>query len=120
MTRGRGELERDVMGVLWGRGEPAAARTVLRALGDPDLAYATVKTVLERLTRKGIASRVRVDRTWHYSATRSRDAFVAGLMLQALERSADRDASLVAFVRSVSPTDAAVLRAALADPGPPP
>ena len=116
MSRARGELERDVMGVLWNRDGPAPARTVLRELGDPDLAYATVKTVLERLTRKGAASRVNVDRTWHYSATRSRDAFVAELMLQALERSADRDASLVAFVRSVGPTDAAILRAALADP----
>ena len=115
MTRGRGELERAVMGVLWAHDEPATARTVLRELGDPDLAYATVKTVLERLTRKGVVARAAVDRTWHYSATRSRDAFVAGLMLQALERSADRDAALVAFVRSVGPTDAAVLRAALAD-----
>jgi predicted transcriptional regulator len=118
MSRARGELERDVMGVLWNRGGPAPARAVLRELGDPDLAYATVKTVLERLTRKGAVSRVSVDRTWHYSATRTRDAFVAELMLQALERSADRDASLVAFVRSVGPTDAAVLRAALDAPDP--
>jgi predicted transcriptional regulator len=72
VTRGRGELERAVMGVLWARDEPATARTVLRELGDPDLAYATVKTVLERLTGKGVATRVNVERTWHYSPTRSR------------------------------------------------
>jgi hypothetical protein len=37
-------------------------------------------------------------------------------MMQALEASADRDSALVAFVRSVGPTDAAVLRAALTEP----
>jgi predicted transcriptional regulator len=115
VSRGRGELEQEIMAALWARTEPVAARTVLRDLGDPDLAYTTVKTVLERLTRKGVVTRVNVDRTWHYAAAGTRDAFVAELMLQALERTGDRDAALVAFVRSVSPADAAILRAALAD-----
>jgi predicted transcriptional regulator len=113
MSRGRGELEQEVMAALWAHTEPVAARTVLRDLADPELAYTTVKTVLERLTRKGVVTRTNVGGTWHYAAAGTRDAFVAELMLQALERTGDRDAALVAFVRSVGPADADTLRKAL-------
>lgn len=101
------------MTVLWRRSEPMTARSVLRDVGDPDLAYTTVKTVLERLTRKGIATRVNVEGTWHYSAAGTRDDYIAELMLAALDRTGDRDSALVRFARAVSTADADVLRAAL-------
>lgn len=113
MKRGRGELEQDVMTALWRRSEPVTARTVLRDIGDPDLAYSTVKTVLERLTRKGVVTHVSVDRAWHYAAAGSRDEYVAEIMLAALDRTGDRDGALVRFAQRVSPADADVLRAAL-------
>ena len=113
MGRGRGELEQDVMTALWAHAEPVTARTVLRDIGDPDLAYTTVKTVLERLTRKQVVTRVGVDRTWHYTPVASRDDYVAELMLRALDRTRDRDGALVRFARAVSPAEAEVLRAAL-------
>jgi predicted transcriptional regulator len=105
------------MAALWARSEPVPARTVLRDIGDSDLAYTTVKTVLERLTRKQVVTRVNIDRTWHYAAAASRDDYVAELMLRALDRTGDRDGALVRFARAVSPADADVLRAALGDPG---
>jgi predicted transcriptional regulator len=111
--RGRGELEQAVMTALWAQSEPVAARTVLREIGDPGLAYTTVKTVLERLTRKNITTRVNIDGTWHYAPAASRDEYIAELMLRALDRTGDRDAALVRFARSVSPADADILRAAL-------
>jgi predicted transcriptional regulator len=114
--RGRGELEHAVMSALWTETEPVTARTVLRRIGDPELAYTTVKTVLERLTRKQVVSRVTIGRTWHYSATASREAYTAELMLRALDDSGDRDGALVRFARSVSPADADVLRSALNEP----
>ena len=113
MGRGRGELERDVMNALWARSEPVSARTVLRAIGDPDLAYATVKTVLERLARKQLVTRTTVDRAWHYAPAAPRDDYIAELMLRALDRTGDRDAALVRFARAVTPAEAEVLRAAL-------
>ncbi|GAA5132899.1 BlaI/MecI/CopY family transcriptional regulator [Pseudonocardia adelaidensis] len=115
MGRGRGELESAVMSVLWAQSGPVTARTVLREIGDADLAYTTVKTVLERLTRKGVVARVSVDRSWRYSAAAPRADYVAELMLSALDHSGDRDAALVRFARSVSPAEAGVLRAALDD-----
>jgi predicted transcriptional regulator len=114
VTRRRGELEQAVMTALWARTEPVTARDVLRAIGDPALAYTTVKTVLERLTRKQVVTRTSVERTWHYRAAGSRDDYVAELMLQALDRTGDdRSGALVRFARAVGPSDAAVLRAAL-------
>lgn len=116
MGRGRGELEHDVMTVLWAQTEPVPARAVLRAIGDPDLAYTTVKTVLERLTRKHVVNRTSIDRTWHYAAAATRDDHVAELMLRALDGTGNRDGALVRFARAVSPADAEVLRAALPPP----
>jgi predicted transcriptional regulator len=113
VTRRRGELEQDVMTALWRHTEPVNARTVLRTIADPELAYSTVKTVLERLTCKQVVTRVIVDRTWHYTAAGTRDDYVAELMLAALDSTGDRDGALVRFAQVVSPADADVLRAAL-------
>jgi len=101
------------MTALWAQPEPVTARAVLRAIGDPELAYTTVKTVLERLTRKQVVTRVSIDRAWRYSPAASRDDYVAELMLRALDGTGDRDGALVRFARAVSPADAEVLRAAL-------
>ncbi|KWW99420.1 CopY family transcriptional regulator [Carbonactinospora thermoautotrophica] len=109
-----GDLERAVMEVLWNRAEPVTARDVTRALaGDRDLAYTTVMTVLDRLTRKGFATRERDGRAWRYRAAASREEYVAELMLGALAMTGDRDAALVHFAQSMTGREAAVLRRAL-------
>jgi|Tabmets5t2r1_1033131.scaffolds.fasta_scaffold00306_3 predicted transcriptional regulator len=110
-----GELERAVMEVLWEREGPATARDVGRALVDRDLAYTTVMTVLDRLTRKGFVDRERAGRAWSYTPAASREAYITGLMLDALDDTGDRDAALVRFARSVSSPEAEVLRGALAE-----
>jgi predicted transcriptional regulator len=110
-----GELERAVMEALWSRREPASGREVTRDLAERDLAYTTVKTVLDRLSAKGLVVREPSGRAWVYRAAGSRDEFIADLMLQALSLTGDRDAALVRFARSVPAPDADVLRAALGD-----
>jgi predicted transcriptional regulator len=112
MTR-LGELERAVMEVLWDRGTPATVREVAEVLRDRDLAYTTVMTVLDRLAGKGMVERERAGRAWSYRPAASREAFIAQLMLDALDLAGSRDAALVRFARSVSGTEAEVLRAAL-------
>lgn len=117
MTR-LGDLERAVMDVLWDGAIPPAGvtvRDVAEALQDRDLAYTTVMTVLDRLTGKGLVKRERDGRAWRYRPTASREAYVAQLMLEALDLSPSRDAALVRFARSVTGTEAEVLRAALTD-----
>ncbi|GIF70501.1 BlaI/MecI/CopY family transcriptional regulator [Asanoa siamensis] len=112
MTR-LGELERAVMDVLWDRSGPATVREVVDALDGRDLAYTTVMTVLDRLAGKGMVERERHGRAWSYLPAAGRDAYIAQLMLDALDLAGERDAALVRFARSVTGDEADVLRAAL-------
>lgn len=115
MTR-LGDLERAVMDVLWdgaSSGGGATVREVADALAGRELAYTTVMTVLDRLAGKGMVEREREGRAWRYRAAASREAHIARLMLDALDLGGSRDAALVRFARSVTGTEADVLRAAL-------
>ncbi|WP_025617103.1 BlaI/MecI/CopY family transcriptional regulator [Salinispora cortesiana] len=122
MTR-LGELERAVMDVLWdllpGRSDGLMVREVVDALAGRELAYTTVLTVLDRLAGKGMVRREREGRAWRYRAAASREAHIAQLMLDALDLGGSRDAALVRFARSVTGTEAEVLRAALSAAGEP-
>ncbi|MFC6014997.1 BlaI/MecI/CopY family transcriptional regulator [Plantactinospora solaniradicis] len=118
MTR-LGDLERAVMDVLWDRGASAGSgvtvREVAEGLRNRELAYTTVMTVLDRLAGKGMVERERAGRAWRYRPAASREAHIARLMLDALDLAGSRDAALVRFARSVTGTEADVLRAALAE-----
>lgn len=101
------------MEALWEADAALSARAVQAACSSHDLAYATVRTVLNRLAEKGLVRRVRSDRAWLYEPVASREAFVAELMLQALALTGDREAALAAFARVVRPAEAEALRQAL-------
>lgn len=104
------------MDVLWDRSPSTGAtvREVAEALRDRELAYTTVMTVLDRLAGKGMVERERDGRAWRYRPAASREAHIARLMLDALDLAGSRDAALVRFARSVTGSEAEVLRAALA------
>jgi predicted transcriptional regulator len=109
-----GELERSVMNVLWDAAAPLTVREVLDALGERDLAYTTVMTVLDRLGTKQMARRERDGRAFHYAPALTRDAATSELLHAALdEAGTDRTAALVHFARTVDPDEAKALRAAL-------
>lgn len=112
--KGLGELERTIMEVLWHRGDGATAREVGRVLADErDLAHTTVMTVLDRLAKKGFLVREREGRAWLYRPIATKEAYVAELMLGALNMTGDRDAALAHFARSVSGDEADLLRRVL-------
>lgn len=107
-----GELERKVMEVLWADlSLESTARHVEEQL--PGYAYTTLLTVLDRLHRKGLVRRKKEGRAFRYAAISSREEYTAQLMREALGAVADRDAVLVRFAETVSPTEASVLREAL-------
>lgn len=123
-----GDLERAVMDVLWGG--PAAGltvREVLDALTGRELAYTTVMTVLDRLAGKQMVVRERDGQAWRYQPAAPREAYIAQLMLDALdlaqpppsrgsgEPAGDRGAALIHFARAVSGDEAELLRRALAE-----
>jgi predicted transcriptional regulator len=108
-----GELERAIMDVLWDSNAPLTVREVSLRLTERDLAHTTVMTVLDRLAKKGFAKRQRDGRAWRYCPAATREAYVAELMLTALDQTGDRTAALARFARSVSGAEAGVLRDAL-------
>lgn len=114
-----GDLERAVMDVVWSAAAPISVRDVLARLGDRRPAYTTVMTVLDRLARKGVVTRELAGKAWLYTASLSREEFIARLMLGVLDQAGSRDAALVHFARSVSADEAEALRAALGEAGQP-
>ncbi|MEQ7124765.1 BlaI/MecI/CopY family transcriptional regulator [Actinopolymorpha sp. B11F2] len=113
-----GNLERDVMELVWSAPDPVTVREVHETLArDRDIAYTTVMTVLDRLAKKSVVRRVRDGRAYRYEAAAGKDQLIAGLMREALDDAgnrANRAAALVRFVDQASPEEAAALRDALA------
>jgi predicted transcriptional regulator len=107
-----GDLERAIMEVLWQTDSALTVRQVSNGLSQ-SLAHTTVMTVLDRLAKKGFARRERDGRAWRYRPAATREAYVAELMLTALEQTGDRDAALARFAQSVSGAEAEVLLEAL-------
>jgi predicted transcriptional regulator len=112
-----GNLERDVMELVWSAPEPVTVREVHDRLArDRDIAYTTVMTVLDRLAKKSVVRRVRDGRAYRYEAAAGKDQLIADLMREALDDAgnrANRAAALVRFVDQASPEEAAALRDAL-------
>ena len=80
-----GELETEIMGVIWEKGK-ATVQDVKDAL-EPrrSLAYTTVMTVMSRLAEKGLCERQKEGRAYYYTPVASQEK-VAGSLLQALVR----------------------------------
>lgn len=108
-----GELERAIMEILWEATDLMTVRQVGAGLVDRDLAHTTVMTVLDRLAKKGFVKRERAGRAWRYRPAESREAYVAELMLTALDQTGDRQAALTRFANSISGPEADALHAAL-------
>jgi predicted transcriptional regulator len=75
-----GDLETAVMEILWAHPEQAmSVREVHERLARRrDLAYTTVMTVLDRLSKKDIVHRELEGRAWLYRPARTRVDLVAG------------------------------------------
>ena len=114
---GLGDLERAVMDTLWESSAPQTVRQVHETLSrDRSLAYTTVMTVLQRLTKKNLVTQIRDDRAHKYVPTHPREDLVASLMVDALSEAdapGSRHAALVSFVGRVGADEAAALRLAL-------
>lgn len=114
-----GDLERAVMEQLWARGaEPGTSvRAVHEALaGERDLAYTTVMTVLDRLAKKGLATRERDGRAWLYRAASSREQLTGDALRQTMDgvEPQNRRAAMLHFLGGASAGEIEDLRAALA------
>lgn len=108
------------MDILWSEGPGLSVRDVLdhleRREHHKELAYTTIMTVLDRLSKKGIADRARDGRAWRYSAAASREELAASALRSTLDSvKADRTAAMLHFLDDASPGELDDLRAALAE-----
>ena len=114
-----GDLERTVMDTLWSHGPDLSVREVqehMEAGGHKELAYTTIMTVLDRLSKKDITTRVRDGRAWRYSAAASREELAATALRSTLDHvQADRRLAMMHFLDDASPDELDDLRAALAE-----
>jgi predicted transcriptional regulator len=114
--RGPGELEAEILALLWTAGEPLTAVDVQRRL-DGDLAYTTVVTILSRLHDKQVLDRARSGRAYAYEPVTDEPGLAARRMRQVLDSEDDRDAVLAQFVSNLSNADERVLRRLLEQGG---
>jgi BlaI family penicillinase repressor len=93
-----GELQKAVMEAVWGLGE-ATVQQVRERLGrDPEPAYTTVLSVMQKLEKAGWLGHRAEGRTYVYTPTRSRDEAGASTLRRFIDR-AFRGDPLLLFQR---------------------
>ncbi|WP_462203546.1 BlaI/MecI/CopY family transcriptional regulator [Frankia sp. CcWB3] len=112
--RAAGELEREVLALLWAAAEPLMPFQVQRRLGR-GLAQSTVATTLLRLVAKGLAERAPHGRGFAYRPLQRAEDHAAEQMMNFLGRGDDPGAVLRCFARHLPPHHRDVLRQELAD-----
>ncbi len=83
LARVFGELEAQIMDVVWDLEEPTVADVCAR-LGN-GYHYKTVLTVMNRLVEKNVLTRRRVGRAYCYAPRETRDAFLARVSRNVVE-----------------------------------
>ena len=112
--RAAGQLEREVLAVLWASPTPLTPAQIQSSL-DAGLAYNTVHTILTRLLDKGRVVRSTSDGRTVYAPAKDAADSAAEQMASVLDAAGDRRAILARFVTSLSPEDEAAIRDALDD-----
>lgn len=110
-----GELETQIMEILWVQPGPMSVRSVHESLlARRELAYTTVMTVLDRLAKKGVVDRERDGRAWLYVAGSTRAQLVSVALSDALQHAGeDQDEVMRLFVDELTEPQRDALRAAL-------
>jgi predicted transcriptional regulator len=110
-----GGLENKVMDVLWGTPSALSVREVHDTLAPTsELAYTTVMTVLDRLAKKHLLTRVRDGRAWLYRPASSREQLlVAEVLLVLRDATADRAQVLSSLVAELDADEKTRLRSLL-------
>lgn len=109
-----GRLESTIMDRMWSRPEAASVRDILVDLQrEREIAYMTVKTVMDTLHRKGLLTREPDGRAFRYRPTRTRAQYTAAHMGEVLASGSDRRATLLHFLEQIPAEDLAGLREVL-------
>ncbi len=70
-----GTLEKDIMEVLWQRGESSVKNILDIFSADRDVSYSTIITVTNRMAKKGLLKKRKVRKAYFYKPTHTREQF---------------------------------------------
>lgn len=99
-----GQLEKEVMDVVWASSEPITVRTVFETIGKKrKIAYTTVMTIMGRLSKKGLLKQEVAGKTYHYEARYSKETFLTKLSRQILKNLSANfgDAAIASFTQEL-------------------
>lgn len=81
-----GELESDVMEIVWRAKKPVSVSNVIHILSKQrEIAYTTVMTIMGRLTDKGLLKRTTSGKAYIYKPTYSKDTFLTRISRQIIK-----------------------------------
>jgi predicted transcriptional regulator len=107
--RAHGDLEAQLLRLVWAAPEPVTPGEVLER-ADANVAYTTVMTVLTRLWEKGLLARERDGKAYRYRPAVTEAELTAGRMQRSLRSADDREAALSSFLETLSDAERATLR----------
>lgn len=113
-TRARGELEGDILHILWSNDVPLTAKEIRDVFPGKKPAHTTILTALDRLQAKGHVVRVgQAARGIRFAPARSESEHASEAMLGTLADTSDRAAALLKFAGNLDAKDVKLLREAL-------
>jgi predicted transcriptional regulator len=106
-----GTLELEVLKQLWSAPDDIDARSLLEGLTRRKISLSTVQATLERLYRKGLLSRKKVSRAYHYQPAVTREQLISRLIGDVAQRLAEDEIGPVisGFIDFVGDTDPKLL-----------
>ncbi|OZD70509.1 penicillinase repressor [Rhodococcus sp. 06-1059B-a] len=110
-----GDLEAEVMNVLWECEDPQSVHDLLAHMSERKFAYTTILTVVTHLHEKGWVDRVKVSRAYMYSPAQSRAEATSQALREILDTSNDSAAVLMHFAKTVTDEELEALRGHLPD-----
>lgn len=112
--KGLGDLEAEVMDILWASPDPLSVHDLVAAFSErKPLAYTTILTVVTHLHEKGWVEREKRSRAYFYFPKQSREEATSQALRELLDASNDSAAVLLHFAQTVSETEQAALRKGL-------
>lgn len=81
-----GELELEVMKILWERGRSSVLQVSEQLSKQKDYARTTVLTIIQRLHKKGFLKRKKEDGVYRYEPTQKRQQVMGTLLNQFIDR----------------------------------
>ncbi|MGC8466359.1 MAG: BlaI/MecI/CopY family transcriptional regulator [Acidimicrobiales bacterium] len=96
-----GDLESEILDVLWSSSEWLSGREILEQLGDEPRAYTTVMTVLGRLVEKSLVERLEEGKSYLYRAAGDPDELTAQAIRSLLSTTKHPRIALAHFVEGL-------------------